>query len=120
MLITIGLAINKRSVVKEKAKQFVDYMTSYQTQLHIRQHTLTLPAMRKATEWEGQESIYRPSRYFMFREIVPTYKQITELGLNNKQFIDIQLEIMLYVSGVHDIGAFCSRLEEILSNIEER
>ncbi|MCS7460656.1 extracellular solute-binding protein [Paenibacillus doosanensis] len=114
LLIVNGLAVSSRSRNKEAAKLLVDFMTSYETQLTIRRQTLNITAHRHAMEWQGEEEAYRPSRFFMYREIIPTFRLITEMGLSNNQLKEMQREIMLFLSGLLDRETLCRRLEQLL------
>ncbi|MDF2960621.1 MAG: regulatory protein GntR [Paenibacillus sp.] len=114
LLIINGLAVNSKSANKEAAKLLVDFLTSYDVQLLIRRKTLNITAHRRAMEWEGEESVYRPSRFYMYREIFPTYKLLPELGLTNYQLKNIQRDVMLFLSGLQNSGELCSKLEQLL------
>ncbi len=119
LLIVNGLAVNSRSRSKEAAKLLVQFMTSYETQLKIRNQTLNITAHRAAMEWQGEESIYRPSRFFMYREIIPTFRLITEMGLSNNQLKEMQREAMQFLSGLQDRETLCQRLEQLLPSVDK-
>ncbi len=114
LLIVNGLAVNRRSRSKEASKLLVQFLTSYETQLRIRCQTLNITAHRSAMEWQGEETIYRPSRFFMYREIIPTFRLITEIGLSNHQLKEMQRETMLFLSGLQDRDSLCRKLEQLL------
>ena len=44
LLLTIGLALNRRSKQKKGGRAFIEFVTSYESQLHIRKHTYSIPA----------------------------------------------------------------------------
>ncbi|MEF3304996.1 extracellular solute-binding protein [Paenibacillus sp. GYB003] len=115
LLMSIGLAVNRHSRNKEAAKTLVRFLTSEAAQLSIRQRTYSLPALKSAAEWVGEESIYRPSRFSLFREIVPSFRYFTDLGIGDKQFRTIEREVMLYFAGLEDDEQFGGRLERLLS-----
>ncbi|MGZ9587366.1 extracellular solute-binding protein [Paenibacillus marinisediminis] len=117
LLLTIGLFVNRRSKVKHAANTFVDYMTSYKSQLLIRQQTLSIPSDKKAAEWTGQEDVKfaRPSRFYMYREIVPTFRFFTELQMKTREMALFRNEMRLYWSGMEDESSVCARLEQLLS-----
>ncbi|MFD0677836.1 MULTISPECIES: extracellular solute-binding protein [unclassified Paenibacillus] len=119
LLIINGLAVNSRSSNKEAAKLLVDFLSSYEIQLLLRRKTLNITAHRHAMEWEGEESLYRPSRFFLYREIFPTLRLLTELGLSNYQLKSIQRDIMLFLSGLQNSDALSSRLEQLLIEAKE-
>lgn len=115
LLIVNGLAVNSKSPNKEAAKLLADYLTSYEAQLTIRRKTLNIAADRTAMDWEGEETLYRPSRFQMYREIFPTYRLVTELGVSNRQLKAVQRDIMLFISGLLDRESLCVRLESVLN-----
>ncbi|MFK7697425.1 extracellular solute-binding protein [Paenibacillus sp. HJGM_3] len=114
MLVIIGLAINKMSPRKAAAKQFVDYLLSYETQLHIRKHTLNLPSLKRAAEWVGEEVVKRPYRYHMYREIVHTFRTYADLNLSPDELAMIRQELMYYISKLDSLETILNRLEEKL------
>ncbi|MGG1554920.1 extracellular solute-binding protein [Paenibacillus ferrarius] len=115
MLVVIGLAINKASARKPAAKTFVDFLLSYETQLHIRRHTLNLPGLQRAAEWMGEELHYRPYRYHMYREIVHTFRTYKDLNVSPNELRTIRQELLYYVSHLDTLEAVLTRLEEKLS-----
>ncbi|MDF2652655.1 MAG: regulatory protein GntR [Paenibacillus sp.] len=119
LLIINGLAVNSRSSNKEAAKLLIDFLTSYEIQLMLRRKTLNITAHRRAMEWEGEESGYRPSRFFLYREMIPTFRLITELGLSNYQLKSIQRDIMLFLSGLQNSAVLSTRLEHLLIEAKE-
>ncbi|MDF2668576.1 MAG: hypothetical protein K0R67_882, partial [Paenibacillus sp.] len=118
LMAVIGLAVNRKSKMKEAARTFVDYMLSPESQLKIKQKTLSLPSHKAAAEWEGTELQFRPSRFNMYREIIPTFKLNTELGLTTEQLELVFLEAKLYWSKLQDKSTTCLRIEEALNKGE--
>ncbi|TBL72636.1 extracellular solute-binding protein [Paenibacillus thalictri] len=114
LLLVVGLAMNSKSSCKEAAGRFVQFLTSYETQLFIRQHTLNIPAHSRVAEWRGTEHLNRPSRFSMYREIIPTYRSLSDLGVSNAKLRDIQREVMLYVSGLQDSHTLCGHIWQLL------
>jgi multiple sugar transport system substrate-binding protein len=114
LLLITGLAINKHSKQKEAAKKLVNFLTSYQSQLHIRQNTLSIPAMKTAAEWEGEERINRPLAFNLYREIIPTYAQLSELQLGHEELAVIRKRLKLFWSGLEDLESACRWLEQNL------
>ncbi|RKN84461.1 extracellular solute-binding protein [Paenibacillus ginsengarvi] len=117
LLMSIGLAINSKSQNKEAARSLVRFLTSETAQLSIRQQTYSLPALKSAAEWVGEETIYRPSRFSLFREIVPSFRYFTDLGIGDMQFRTIEREVKLYFAGLESEDHFSGRLEELLSPV---
>ncbi|MDQ0338568.1 multiple sugar transport system substrate-binding protein [Caldalkalibacillus uzonensis] len=112
LLLVIGLGINKYSAHKEAAKTFVNYMISRQTQLKIKQNTLSIPANKIAAE-STQSNVYRPFRYYLFREIFPTFRKYTDLNVGTKDLEIIRSELQLYLAGMEDINDICQKLEDL-------
>ncbi|MEC0225884.1 extracellular solute-binding protein [Paenibacillus alba] len=119
LLIINGLAVNSRSPNKVGAKLLVDFLSSYEIQLLLRRKTLNIAAHQRAMEWEGEEFGYRPSRFFLYRDIFPSFRLITHLGLSNYQLKCIQRDIMLFLSGLQTKADLSSRLEQLLLEANE-
>lgn len=85
MLLTIGLAVNQRSKHKQAAKDFVNYVLSYRSQLLIRKHTYSIPALQAAADWNGEEVMYRPSSFDLYKELIDTYAQLSDLHLSRQE-----------------------------------
>lgn len=115
MLLMIGLAINRQCKNKEAARKLVDFMTSAKAQLYIRQHTCTLPARVTAAEWSGAEPvpINRPSRFSLFREIIPSFRVFTDMNIGEEEYNKLFYELRLYWAGLENEETFCSRVEAI-------
>jgi len=118
LLVIIGLAVNRKSQVKEAAKLLVDFLTSYEAQLAIRLKTLSIPADRRAAEWQGEERMARPSRFHMYREIVPTFRLLADLRLTVRQIAALQKEVKMFWTGLVDERSLCSRVERALSGVK--
>jgi len=117
LLMSIGLAVNRKSPNKEAAMTLLRYLTSYTAQLEIRRHTYSLPALKPAAEWVGEEAGYRPSRFSLFREIVPSYRFFTEMNIGEIEMRMIEKEVRLYWAGLESEETFGARLERLLSAI---
>jgi multiple sugar transport system substrate-binding protein len=113
-LIAIGLAVNKQSPHLEAARLLVNFLACYKAQVMIRQNTLSLPSLKTAAEWTGKESGYRPSRFTMYREIIPTFRYNRELGLTESEWRTFFGEAFMYWSGLETEESFCTRLEGLL------
>lgn len=115
LLVMIGVAVNRRSGRQEAARLLVEFLRSFDTQLHIRRHTLSIPANRRAAEWSGEEAMYRPSRFGMYREIVPSYRTIGDLKLSYRQLSAVQKEVKLYWTGLLNERDLCRGVERALT-----
>lgn len=116
LLQVIGLSVYERSKVKESARCLVNYLTGHEAQLMIRQHTLSIPALKRAAEWKGEERSYRPSRFFLYRDIIPTYRPIDSLQLSQRELDRFRGEAKLYWSGLETEQEICERLEAVLEH----
>ena len=106
LLVNIGLAVNKNSKHKEAAKTFIDFLLSYEVQQSIRQNTLSLPSLKRAAEWSGQEVMNSPSRYNIYRETFPTYAYHTDLNITYSDFQEKLQKLKLYLSKMVEWDVF--------------
>ncbi|WP_158289336.1 extracellular solute-binding protein [Paenibacillus flagellatus] len=106
MVIVIGLAVNKHSKHKQAAQTFVDFMLSHETQLKLRQHTLSLPSLKSAAEWNGPVRVKQPDRFFIFRETFPTFSYHTALNVTYSELEEIRQNMKLYLSKMEGIQIF--------------
>jgi len=88
LLAVIGVAVNRNSKHLQAAKCFADYLTSHRAQSILRDHSLSLPALKAAAEapLTAGDSINRPARFFLFREIMFSYRTHQELNLSMSAF----------------------------------
>lgn len=115
LMIIIGLTVNRKSKVKEAASLLCEFLTSYEAQLMIRKRTLSIPANKSAAEWTGEEApMNRPSRFRMFREIIPTFRLSSDLKLKTKELSIVLREAQLYWSELHDKKTMCRNIENKL------
>lgn len=113
MMLAVGLAVNRSSKKKAAAKELVHFLTSAEAQHHIRKHTLSIPGLKKAAEWTGEEELYRPSRYNMYREIIPTFRLLADLQLTAEELRQVHKELKLYWSNMVDEQTLCKGIEEL-------
>ena len=113
MLATIGLAVNARSNYKEAAKTFVDYVVSYKSQLLIRKHTYSIPALQAAAEWEGEESIYRPESFHIYQKLTDTFAHLDDLNLNVREKEALLNVMKMYWTDMISKEEVASHLSEI-------
>lgn len=106
LLIVIGLAINKNSRQKQAAQMFIDFMTSYDAQLMLRQNSLSIPSLKSAAEWEEPGGIKQPSRYFVYRETFPTFSFHSELNVKYAELSEIRQQMKLYFSNMAGLDVF--------------
>lgn len=111
MLLNIGLAVNRHSRVKEAALQSVDFLTSLEAQQFVRQHTYSIPARKQAAEWSGEELLYRPSRFSLFRETIPGFRYFSDLGLRATELANPNDAAKLYWAGLETEERLASQIE---------
>ncbi|MDF2721703.1 MAG: GntR family transcriptional regulator [Paenibacillus sp.] len=114
LIVIIGLAVSKTSLHKAAAKQFVDFLLSYETQLHIRKETLNLPSLKRAAEWVEEGEKRRPYRFHMYRELIHTFRLYSDLNLTTRNMTNIRDEMLLYWSKLEDLDTVLERLENKL------
>ncbi|MNI22906.1 Cyclodextrin-binding protein precursor [compost metagenome] len=109
LLNVIGVALNKASKEKDAARLLVDYLASPQAQQHIRNSTLSLPARKSVAESPiaKEDSLNRPSRYFLFRETMFSYRLHRELNLSIKSFHTLKQLLKKYWSCLIDEEELC-------------
>jgi multiple sugar transport system substrate-binding protein len=119
ILLIIGFAVNKESTKIEAAKKFVEFMVSDPSQEFIRQETLSIPSVKTVAERIGDEKVFKPSRYQLFREIIPTFSLYSDLGLTYRELGEMKNELRLFLSGLLTEELFCQRLQANLSKPQE-
>ncbi|WP_010271221.1 extracellular solute-binding protein [Paenibacillus senegalensis] len=111
MLLNIGLAVSRQSRVKESALQLVRFLTSSAAQQYIRLNTYSLPARKLDAEWSGEEVIYRPSRFSLFREIIPSFHYISDLGLSAAELERLHESAKWYWAGLESEEGLALKME---------
>lgn len=119
LLITIGLSIHKQSKVKAAAKQLIDYLVSEEAQKVIRKKTYTIPANKQAAQRMEEMELNPPSRYQMYREVIPSFSLFTETNLSLSQLDDVLSECKLYWSGLRSKESLAKSIEDVLNRQEE-
>ncbi|MFK7691794.1 extracellular solute-binding protein [Paenibacillus sp. HJGM_3] len=115
LLLTIGLAINRRSKVKVAAKTFADFLLSDAAQRHIGRTTLSIPAIRLDPEERPEPSpSYRPPNFDLYREIEPTFRHLSDMGLSVKLLDGIMKEARLFWAKMQDKSETRERLVRLL------
>lgn len=117
LLHVISLSVSAKSKHKEAAKAFIRHMLSYESQRAIRDHTLRIPALKRAASDEATEEGLFPSRpphYAMYRDIIPTYRYLTELDMPYEDMTVLRNEMKFYWSRMDDLETVLRRLEEKL------
>jgi multiple sugar transport system substrate-binding protein len=118
LLLITGIAINRQSAHKAAAHCLADYLTSPQAQRIIRRHSLGIPSEKPAAEdrSEPAATIRRPSRYELYRDIIPSYRRLCDLGLSAESFFSLREWMKYYWADLIDE----SGMKEALRNIAVR
>ncbi|MDF2651214.1 MAG: extracellular solute-binding protein [Paenibacillus sp.] len=115
LLNSIALTISAQSQNKMAAQILIDYMLSYESQVEIRKHTTRIPALKRAAEWSGEEKLTnRPSRFLLFRDIIPTFHSYLDLNMSYTDLVIMRDELKYYWSGMDSLEIVLQRLEEKL------
>ncbi|MNR06100.1 Bacterial extracellular solute-binding protein [compost metagenome] len=111
-LVMIGLAINKNSSQKQAAQALIDFLLSDEAQLHIRKHSLSLPSIKACAEWQGPEEVSHPSRFLLYRDIMPTFRLYSDMNITYRELEIIKRTFKLYWARLDDFETAFRRLEE--------
>lgn len=110
LLLTIGFSINAKSEVKEAAKAFVDFMMTADIQRKVAANSLNIPSLKKVAEQLPENDSNRPKRFYVFREIIPSYGSYSDIGLQIKDLFELRGEMRMYWSGMQSIEQVAARL----------
>ena len=113
-LIIIGLAISKASKQQEAAQALLNYLVSEETQLRIRKDTLSIPSIKAMAEWTGKESLVHPSRFMMYRDIIPTFRFYSDMNVTFHELETMRRIFKLYWARLDDFDSVLRKLEEAL------
>lgn len=115
MLHAIGVSMRKTDHVA--ARLLVEYMASPRAQGIIRRGSNSLPAVRSLNEsrLEVPDSINRPSRYPLYREIMATYSTRSRLNLSAEAFDVLGRLLKRYWSDLITEQELCEKVDELLS-----
>ncbi|MGO4544633.1 extracellular solute-binding protein [Paenibacillus sp. 2TAB23] len=116
-LLTIGLSINRSSSNKEAAHTLLHYLASNEAQQHIRQHSLSIPSSKPMAEWKGKELLNRPSRFHMYRDIISTFQNYSDMNITLAELEIIKRNFKLYWARLEDFDSAFRKLEDELEAI---
>jgi len=116
LLLNFGLAINSQSSQKEAAQLLVDFLTSRQAQESIRSHTFSIPSMKEAAELVMPHKINEPTRFQMFREIIPSFRYYTDMNVESHQLSTMTHYLKLYWSNIDTASNVISSIEQALND----
>ncbi|MDF2721170.1 MAG: extracellular solute-binding protein [Paenibacillus sp.] len=111
LLIAIGFGVHSRSKHKQEAKAFVRFCLSEESQLALRRTTTSVPALQRAAEWSGAEGSRRPAHYFLYRELVSTFRLYADMNISYRELEAIGEQLKLYWAGLESFEAVCARIE---------
>ncbi|WP_135547819.1 extracellular solute-binding protein [Paenibacillus cymbidii] len=120
LAVMFGVAVNRASKVKEAAHKLAAFFGSEEAQRIVAAATVSIPSMKTVAESivsSPADPINRPSRYAMFREILPTLKTQEDLRLPVQALETVRQLLKQYWSGILDEERFCDRLAEELHSM---
>lgn len=116
--VSIGVALNERSRHKEAAYVWMDYLRSPEAMKVLCANSLSIPANKETADDIRPDDGERPSRYNLFKEIMPSFRVQQDLNMANWQLRHMSGPLQLYLSGQIDEPAMCERLERVLMRSE--
>jgi len=120
LLLSIGTAIVQHSKHKEAGRRFVDFLVSEDAQNIIRDKTVSIPARKESAAKMLNNDVRRPTRYTMFREMLPSFAYHGELGIRMKDLKLFTKWLKEYWSGMIDESALDEKLADLLSSKESK
>jgi len=120
LLLNIGLGISSQSVQKEAAQLLVDYLTSREAQESVRNRTLSIPSMKEAAEQERVDKYGEPSRFQMFREIMPSFRYYTDMNVSRYHLQIMTHYLKMYWSGLVSASNVIETIENALNNDNQK
>ncbi|WP_193556301.1 extracellular solute-binding protein [Paenibacillus ginsengarvi] len=113
MLLWIGLSIHRKTAVPEAARTFVEFMTSREAQSIVRRNTLSIPGSAVA-DGASEPQVYKPARYNLYREIIPSYRSQRQYGLRYETTEAMRELLQLLYSGLIEEQELRVRVAELL------
>jgi multiple sugar transport system substrate-binding protein len=113
-----GIAVNKRSKHRAEAECFADYLCSPRAQRLVREHTLSIPALKPAAEAivdPEDETVNRPSRFQLYRDIIPSFRKFADLRLPSGAIRPLHETLKDYWTDLIDERTLCEKIEVIAS-----
>ncbi|GAA3405662.1 extracellular solute-binding protein [Paenibacillus hodogayensis] len=99
MLLWIGLSIHRKTAVPDSARAFVEFMTSREAQAVVHSNTLSIPCSALA-DGAPDSKVYKPPRYNLYREIIPSYRSQRQYGLRYETIEATRDLLQLLYSGL--------------------
>ncbi|WP_438347023.1 extracellular solute-binding protein [Paenibacillus sp. FA6] len=114
LLLVTGLSVHRHSPQQDLANQFVNYLSSFEAQSHIRRQTLSLPAHAKALSLTDGLLGNRPQNEDVYMSMWPHCRQYSDLGLDADMIEAVRLQLKGYWSRMEDEAEVSARLEMLL------
>ena len=110
LLLVTGLAVNRLSKQKESARLLVEFLTGEAAQRELQLRTLVPSAHSGAADAAEGETREGPSRYRLYREIVPAYSDYNDLNIGLEALDAFSQELKLFWAGLEEPEAVIERL----------
>jgi len=122
LLSSTGIAVNALTKYPEEAQLLADYLTSPRAQRLIREHTLSIPALKASAEApdEGERTLNRPSRFHLFRDIIPAFRTYRDLELSAPAFRELHETLKTYWTGLIGEDTLRAEIDAITSRYPAR
>lgn len=116
LTVICGVAIHRHSTKKEAATVLAGFLTSACGQQFIRRTTTSIPASKPIAEAAcDMPGINSPSRYGLFRDILFSLRNHSDLNLSVTAFGQLIKHLKAYWSDLIQEEQLCDRLEQALS-----
>lgn len=115
LAVSMGACIRKGSDKIQAARLLVDFMGSLEGQLIIRRETLSIPSLKPAAETKVEDELNRPSRFDLFRDILPSMRTHGDLNMTSEGFVIFWGLLKQYWSRFIDEETLCRLVGEQLS-----
>ncbi|TNJ63006.1 extracellular solute-binding protein [Paenibacillus hemerocallicola] len=115
LLAVTAVAVNKQSKHKAEAQCLADYLWSPRAQQLIREHALSIPGLKPAAEapLSGNHSMNRPSRYNLYRDIIPNFRRLDDLKLPYGAIRGLHETLKQYWTDLIDERTLCDEIDAI-------
>ncbi|MDF2721780.1 MAG: hypothetical protein K0Q59_1455 [Paenibacillus sp.] len=110
-----GACLSAASLHKQEASLLIRYFGSDEGQHIIRQETLSIPARKRNAEAAVPAGLNRPSRFDLFRDILPYMRFPRDLNLNRHGFEQLWKLMTLYGSRLIDDMELADAVSDRLS-----
>ncbi|MDF2724489.1 MAG: hypothetical protein K0Q59_4164 [Paenibacillus sp.] len=115
LVIALGAGISATSANPEEAQLLLDFLTSSVAQQHIKSHTMSIPSLGTLPPSIEPPSVYRPSRYTMYREVMASLRTVADLNIPYRLMRPLTNQLKVYWADLIDEEELCDRLIEVMS-----